>query len=74
MAKDTNILSGMRLVNQTDNASGYNYFGYVRANGECAIMRENEAQTEYLYAISASGYSALWSARTTIGYKIPIYN
>jgi len=55
---------GMKVVDIALSEGGYNYYGYLRHNGEWAILRENTAQTEYRYAFGANAYSTAWTARS----------
>jgi len=72
MNRSTNILDGTMLVNVVLADSGYNYYGYVRHNGEWVIMRQNVAETEYRYKVGASGYTAAWTAHGTLSYGLPV--
>ncbi|RLF57208.1 MAG: hypothetical protein DRN27_08205 [Thermoplasmata archaeon] len=70
MSKYNSITDGMKIVDTVEDDGGYNYYGYIRANGEWVIMRENTAQTEYRYKIGARGYD--FSNRASGTYRLPI--
>jgi len=72
MSKFNSITDGMKISDTALNESGYNYYGFIRANGEWAIMRENIAQTEYRYKIGGKDYN--FSERASGGYKVPVFN
>jgi len=73
MNKFADIIDGMRIVDSSLDEGGYNYYGYLRHNGEWAIMRQNAAETEYRYKIGASGYSTAWTNHATLpNYRLPI--
>lgn len=71
MSRFKSLLAGMEVVDISEAEGGYNYYGYVRANGEWAIMRELVAGTEYRFVIGASAYSTNWTARTSLNYTLP---
>ena len=71
MNKFSGILDGMQIADISLSEGGYNYYGYVRHNGEWVILRENTAQTEYRVTMGADSYSTAWTARTTQNYKYP---
>lgn len=72
MQKFQKLTDGMMVVNISESEGGYNYFGYIRHNGEWVIMRENVAETEFLFTIGANNYSTKWSGRTSLNYNLPI--
>ena len=72
MSKYDTVLDGMKVVDIVYDDGGYNYYGYVRANGEYAIMRETTAQTQYRFNLGASDYETAWTARASLPYKLPI--
>ena len=69
MSKYNEYLDGMTLVDQALDESGYNYYGYIRTNGEWAIMRQKTDESEYRFKVGASGYS--FSDRATYNYGLP---
>jgi len=71
MSKYNNITEGMKVVDVSLSEDGYNYYGFVRSNGEWAIMRENTAQTEYRFSVGGSDYSTNWTNRASLGYRLP---
>ena len=72
MGKYTKIIDGASVADIANGEGGYNYYGYVRENGEWIIMRENTAQTEYRFARGASDYTTAWTNRASKDYKIPV--
>ena len=71
MSRFNSIIEGASVVDIASNEGGYNYYGYIRKNGEWIIMRENTAQTEYRFAYGMSTYSTNWSNRASLDYKLP---
>jgi len=71
MSKYNNITDGMKVVDISSAEGGYNYYGFIRANGEWAIMRENTAQSEYRFSVGGSNYSTNWTNRTSLVYSLP---
>lgn len=72
MSKFTGLIDGMKVVDVSSAEGGYNYYGYIRPNGEWTIMRESVAQTEYRFVIGASDYSTNWTGRTGLTYTLPV--
>ena len=71
MNKFSKIIDGASVVDVANEESGYNYYGFLRHNGEWIIMRENTAQTEYRFALGASDYSTNWGNRGSLDYDLP---
>jgi len=74
MQKSSGITDGMKIVDTAEAVGGYNYYGYLRHNGEYVIMRENTAETEYRYNIGGYDYSTNWTNKATISYGLPTIN
>lgn len=68
-ARDMNILDGMNVVDIAEAVDGYNYYGFLRHNGNWAIMREKTDGTEYRFAIGADSYTTAWTNKATQNYK-----
>lgn len=71
MQKFKNITEGMKVVDISKDEGGYNYYGYLRHNGEWVIMREATNQLQYRYKVGADAYSTAWTARTSQSYNLP---
>ena len=72
MKRFTDILEGTVIANLDLANGGYNYYGFVRTNGEWVIQRDLTNETESRYKSGSSGYSAGWAARTSQSYTLPI--
>jgi len=71
MNRFTKITDGASIADIATSEGGYNYYGYVRTNGEWVILRSNTAETEYRYCFGASDYSTAWTNRASQSYKLP---
>jgi len=71
MQRYKDITEGAKIVDVVKEESGYNYYGYIRANGEWVIMRENTAQTQYRFKLGASNYATNWTNRASLTYGYP---
>ena len=71
MSRFNTIIAGASVANMASAEGGYNYYGYIRTNGEWIIMRENTAQTEYRFAFGNADYSTNWTGRAGLDYKLP---
>lgn len=70
MNRFTKITDGATCVDIASSEGGYNYYGYIRNNGEWIILREKTDGTEYRFKSGASGYD--FSQRATYTYTLPI--
>lgn len=64
-------LTGYRISDRdSDGSDGYNYFGYLDANGGYYIMREQLSNGAYRYSKGAADYESAWTNRAnqTYGY------
>ncbi|MFA5048495.1 MAG: hypothetical protein WC516_05740 [Patescibacteria group bacterium] len=68
MNKFDSILDGMNFVDREDSVGGYNYYGFVRHNGEWVIMRLKTDETELRFAMGGTGYTTAWTNKTTQTY------
>lgn len=72
MGKFTDILEGTVNVNVELANGGYDYFGFIRKNGEWVIQRSTTSTfAESKFKLGASGYTAAWAARTSQTYTLP---
>jgi len=71
MEKFKNITEGTRIVDIANEEGGYNYYGFIRHNGEWVIMRETTTQTQYRFALGADNYSTNWTNRASLSYGLP---
>ena len=71
MPKYKKIIEGMSIVDIANSEDGYNYYGYIRTNGEWAILRAKTDNTEFRIKVGSSGYEAAFTARASHTYKIP---
>jgi len=46
----------------------YNYYGFVDAEGNWYITRENAAETEYRYFKGTTNYATNWAGRAALAY------
>ena len=73
MGKFTDILEGAVNVDIDLANGGYDYFGFIRKNGEWIIMRSTATSAEESrFKLGASGYSAAFAARTSQNYTLPL--
>ena len=73
MNRFKSILDGVELADRSPNENGYNYYGYVRHNGEWIIIREKIDNTEYRYKVGADNYVTNWNNHVSLkNYSRPI--
>ena len=67
---DTDPLLGYRISDRDNNAiGGFNYYGYMKKDGNFYIMREEVAIGAYRYYKGVLGsYAADWTARAGKSY------
>ncbi len=66
---DTDPLLGYRISDRDNNGiDGYNYYGYMKKDGNFYIMRETVATGAYRYFKGTSDYSTIWTARAAKTY------
>lgn len=49
---------------------GYNYYGFLSAEGGWIIQRQNVAETEYRYCAGGTAYSDAWTIHTSLSYGL----
>jgi len=66
---DTDPLLGYRISDRDNvGAGGFNYYGYMKKDGNFYIMREEIATGAYRYYKGVSGnYAAIWTLRADPG-------
>lgn len=72
MNRFTKVTDGAIIVDVAESVGGYNYYSYVRNNGEWIILREKTDGTEYRYKSGASDYSTAWINKATHNYTLPV--
>jgi hypothetical protein len=68
MALETN-LSGFDIAEVRENESGYNYYGFCKADGSWRILRVKTDDTEYRLAVGGSEFEAAFTSRASLNYK-----
>lgn len=71
MSRFNSITEGATVVDIANGVGSYNYYGFIRKNGEWIIMREKTDQTEYRFAFGASDYSTNWTNKASLTYGLP---
>jgi len=72
MGKYTDILEGAVNVDIDLAIGGYDYFGFIRKNGEWIIMKSTESTAvSTRYKVGGSGYATAWTNRTSLTYGYP---
>ena len=61
-------LTEYRIADRDTGNGQYNYYGYLKVNGEYYIMREEVAVGAYRYTRGASGYPNIWTNRAGQSY------
>jgi hypothetical protein len=64
-------LSGFDISDIAENETGYNYYGFTRADDSWKILRESIAGTEFRLAVGKTGYAAAFTGRASLTYKRP---
>lgn len=65
-----NQLTGYDITEIRENETGYNYYGFTRADGSWKILREKTDGTEYRYAIGKEDFSTNFGNRGSLTYKM----
>jgi len=55
-------------ISDTDDAGDPAYFGFLRANGNWYILRQEVADKHYRYVQGESGYATAWTGRAALSY------
>ena len=71
MNRYSKIVEGASVVDIANEEDGFNYYGFIRVNGEWIIMRESTAQTQYRFKLGSSNYSTAWTNRASHTYGLP---
>jgi len=70
MPRDIDLLAGANVVDIDTAGSTYEYYGFVRSDKSCIIMRNRVDGTQILYAL-ARDYDVAWANRASLNYKRP---
>jgi hypothetical protein len=63
----TNLVSGYTFHDGDESGATYDYFGYLKADGGCLIMRVTKDSSQIRYFVGVN-YSVDWAARTSKTY------
>lgn len=65
-----NQITGYDCMEVREEESGYNYFGYTKADGSWKVLREKSDGTEYRFAVGSEDFETAFAARATLTYKL----
>lgn len=62
------LIEGYEIANRDENIGAVSYYGYIDADGNWYIQRENDATGDSDFVAGTSAYSTNWTGRTGLSY------